>query len=101
MMRDQIAEICQAAVKKYGKEAQTWMAIEEMAELNNAIAKYRRERVGDDEVCEEIADVIIMCLQLAEIHGVDKVGNYLEAKLNRLKNKLNAANSKTNMAGEV
>ena len=89
MIGDQIAEICQAAIEKYGKEAQTWMAIEEMAELNNAIAKYRRGRVGDDEVCEEIADVIIMCLQLAEIHGVEKTEDYLEAKLERLCNKLN------------
>ena len=89
MMSDQMAEICQAAIEKYGKEAQTWMAIEEMAELNNAIAKYRRGRVGDDEVCEEIADVIIMCLQLAEIHGVEKTKDYLEAKLERLYNKLN------------
>lgn len=89
MISDQMAEICQAAIEKYGKEAQTWMAIEEMAELNDAIAKYRRGRVRDDEVCEEIADVIIMCLQLAEIHGVEKTKDYLEAKLERLYNKLN------------
>lgn len=101
MMSDKIAEICQAAVEKYGKEAQTWMAMEETAELCNALAKYRRKRVNEDEVCEEIADVIIMCLQLSEIFGVNKVGKFMEAKLTRLENKLHDTNSKTNVAGEV
>lgn len=101
MMSDKMAEICRAAVEKYGKEAQTWMAMEETAELCNALAKYRRKRVNEDEVCEEIADVIIMCIQLSEIFGVNKVGEFIEAKLTRLKNKLDATNSKTNVAGEV
>lgn len=67
MMSDRIADLCAEAVDIYGTEAQIWMAIEEMAELSNALAKHRRDRVTREDVCEEIADVVIMMIQLATI----------------------------------
>lgn len=83
-MNERIADLCAEAVDVYGEEAQTWMAVEEMAELTNAIAKHRRGRVTNEDVCEEIADVVIMMIQLAAIFGPDAVNDYLEQKIDRL-----------------
>ncbi len=87
-MNEKVADLCAEAVEVYGTEAQTWMAIEEMAELSNAIAKHRRGRVTNLDVCEEIADVAIMMIQLAYIYGADEVNDYLEQKIERLDKRL-------------
>ena len=81
-------KLCRKAVSLYGKEAQIWMAIEEMAELNNALAKHRRNRVTNEEVCEEIADVVIMMIQLSYIFGRDNVNNQIESKIKRLEERM-------------
>ena len=102
-MDEKVAEVCSKAVDIYGTEAQIWMAIEEMAELSNAIAKHRRDRVDRQDVCEEIADVSIMMIQLAYIFGAEDVNDYLEQKIDRLERRLakHVANSETDVAGEV
>ena len=84
MIDDKIVDVCTEAVEIYGNDAQIWMAIEEMAELTNALAKHRRGRVGNEEVCEEIADVIIMLVQLAYIFSPDDVCDFVEKKIERL-----------------
>jgi NTP pyrophosphatase (non-canonical NTP hydrolase) len=88
MMNEKVADICAEAVDVYGVEAQIWMAMEEMAELSNTIAKHRRDRVTREDVCEEIADVAIMMIQLAAIFGPDDVNDYLEQKIERLDKRL-------------
>ena len=45
------------------------MAIEECAELIDALMKYRRGRNSINDVVTEIADVQIMCSQLEIIFG--------------------------------
>jgi NTP pyrophosphatase (non-canonical NTP hydrolase) len=87
-MDKEVADLCAEAVDVYGAEAQIWMAIEEMAELSDAIAKHRRDRVTREDVCEEIADVAIMMIQLAAIFGPDEVNDYLEQKIDRLDKRL-------------
>lgn len=76
------------AIKTYGKEAQTQMLFEEMAELQNAICKLNRGRGSNRDVCEEIADVMIMCLQMAQIYGLELVEGWAEYKIARLKDRL-------------
>lgn len=102
-MDEKVAEVCSKAVDIYGTEAQVWMAIEEMAELSNAIAKHRRNRVNSQDVCEEIADVAIMMIQLAYIYGVEDVNDYLEQKIDRLERRLakHVTNSETDVAREI
>ena len=102
-MDEKVAEVCSKAVDIYGTEAQIWMAIEEMAELLNAISKHRRDRVNREDICEEIADVSIMMIQLAYIFGAEDVNDYLEQKIDRLERRLakHVANSETDVAGEV
>ena len=76
--------ICQAALEKYGQQAQVDMCIEECAELINALEKWRRGRNNSAEVCTEIADVLIMCHQMMEVFGVNETHGLMTFKLNRL-----------------
>lgn len=81
-------DICRAAIAKYGAQAQMDMCIEEYAELINAIEKYRRGRNTKADVITEIADVAIMCRQMALMFGVDEVGKEIDRKLERLKERM-------------
>lgn len=81
-------EVIKLAIKTYGKEAQTQMLFEEMAELQNAICKLNRGRGTAGDVCEEIADVMIMCLQMAQIYGPKAVEQMAQYKMRRLKDRL-------------
>ncbi len=82
-------EIIQRAIDTYGKEAQIQMLFEEMAELQNAICKLSRGRGTAGDVCEEIADVMIMCFQMAQIFGTKAVEQAANFKMIRLKDRLN------------
>lgn len=64
----------------YGFPAQAAMVVEECSELTNAICKFRRGRVGEDDIITEIADVIIMCEQLSNYFGKEKVALERERK---------------------
>ena len=88
MNTQEINKILTDAIHTYGEDAQIWMAIEEMSELSNALAKYRRGRVTREDVCEEIADVAIMMIQLSKIFGPDNVSDYFESKLDSLDKRL-------------
>ena len=84
----EINKILTDAIEIYGEDSQIWMTIEEMSELSNALAKYRRGRVTREDVCEEIADVAIMMIQLSKIFGPDDISDYLKSKLDRLDKRL-------------
>lgn len=68
--------------------AQAAMVVEECSELTNAICKFRRGRVGEDDIITEIADVMIMCEQLSNYFGKEKVALERERKLTRLEERL-------------
>lgn len=55
---------------------------------SNAICKFRRGRVGEDDIITEIADVMIMCEQLSNYFGKEKVALERERKLTRLEERL-------------
>lgn len=65
---------------------QAAMVVEECSELTNAICKFRRGRVGEDDIITEIADV--MCEQLSNYFGKEKVALERERKLTRLEERL-------------
>ena len=62
-------EILKGSIETFGAEPQILMAIEECAELIDALMKYRRGRNSINDVVTEIADVQIMCSQLEIIFG--------------------------------
>lgn len=89
-------ETLEAAILKYGSANQTDMAIEEMSELTKALLKERRQvKKGfdvssaesfEDDIAEEMADVIIMLVQLQMMfNNKAKVSWYINRKVKRLK----------------
>lgn len=92
MSEKEFDETISLAIETYGKEAQTQILFEEMAELQNALCKLARGRGTADQVCEEIADVMIMCLQMAQLYGPKDVEWWANYKITRLKDRLNVVN---------
>lgn len=80
--------VCKHAVDKFGPQSQIDMAIEECAELINALCKLRRERAGTLDVVTEIADVQIMCEQLAYMFGEKTVVDERKRKIERLRKRI-------------
>ena len=74
------------AIKTWGYASQLLMAVEEMAELTQAISHLLRGRnYAESEVIEELADVEVMCEQLRVIIDKnDKIDKIKEGKLARL-----------------
>lgn len=82
-----MSEILKAAIAVYGEEAQENMAIEECAELIQAINK--KHRGQGHNIPEEIADVEIMLEQLKIINDcAAETALIREQKLERLSNRL-------------
>lgn len=81
------SEIFKHAVYWWGKEAQTDMMIEEMAELTKAILNERRGR--DHNIAEEMADVKIMLAQMEIIfQNAGEVEQRFREKVARLDQRL-------------
>lgn len=89
-------ELLEKAIDTYGIEEQLLQTVEECAELIQAINKWRRskdrENIKDavDHLAEEIADCIIMLEQAKIITGEHKVNWWIEFKLQRLAERLEA-----------
>ena len=77
-------DLFETVITKLGYDTQKAMAIEECAELINALCKEKRGRAADEGIITEIADVRIMCEQLAIIYGKEKVRQERLRKLMRL-----------------
>ena len=95
MSREERIKLYEAAISKWGVEAQRNMAFEEIGELLTALARDRRGRATPEEIITELADVTIMCEQLATVLGFDLYKLEIERKLLRLRDeklKLNGDN---------
>lgn len=64
-------EIYKSMIEKFGKEAQTIVAIEELSELQKVLCKHLRGQTNFENIVEEIADVKIMLEQLELIFDCD------------------------------
>lgn len=70
-------QVIKEMIKKYGKDSQIDVCIEEMSELTKALVKERRTRLyncenafseaSKDDIKEELADVLFMCQYLCQI----------------------------------
>ncbi len=82
-------ELYKLAVKQWGCEAQTVLCIEELAELQQALAKVLRHGPNDtllDMVAEEIADVEITLAQMkCAYYLAEEVSYWREQKTERLR----------------
>ena len=84
------ASVLEKAIEKWGKEAQTIVAMEECAELIKECSKMLRGQGNIDHLIEEIADVLICIEQLEIIYGIDNGDVLTEQvfKLERLEKRL-------------
>lgn len=80
-----IEPTCQRAVETFGKVYEMVVAIEEMAELIQAITKVIRDKPDFENVAEEIADVDIAMGNLrCAFNNADKVKEWKNKKVLRL-----------------
>ena len=89
-------EIYRKAQKKWGKQLQLVVAMEEMAELTKQISKEIRGSPNHKELASEIADVRIMLEQIEFLMGQESLVPFKEMveseyvfKLKRLEGRLN------------
>lgn len=83
-MKAEHDETLRAATDAWGKEFHYTMVIEECAELIQAITHYLRGRCNMDKVLSEVADVTILCRQIAVDEGIELVDEQIDAKMERL-----------------
>lgn len=83
-MNDGERKICEAALKKWGIQAQLDMMIEEMAELTKAIIKWRRGKGDMKDLLREGVDVQLMMMQLETLFPVSDWYSELGVKLYRV-----------------
>lgn len=84
-------ETFQRAIDEWGINAQAEMAEEEAAEFIVASKHYARGKADDGDVIDELADIRIMYEQLAHFLGHERVENRVEAKMDRLRERLEDA----------
>lgn len=85
MEKEERKKLYQKAIDVWGGEAQRNMAFEELGELNTVLARDRRGRATKEEILTELADVTIMCEQLAVMLGYEDYEKELDRKLVRLR----------------
>lgn len=87
---EKIKKILQTVILENGIEKQSVIAMEELAELQQAISKAARGKLNKCNMAEEIADVYIVIMQMEMFYNisVDDVEKWLTAKLDRLENEL-------------
>lgn len=93
-MTDEQKAKCHEIADHYGEEHQMLKAVEEMAELTQAIIKYLDDPAEWNALIEELADVLIMVEQLDYLtqkwvaplgyeHYLSDVGHRISIKINR------------------
>ncbi len=88
-MTGQEREVFQQAIDAWGADAQSLCLLEEMAELQDALCKYKRGRRTADDIAEEVADVGIMLDQAKLIfHIEEKVEAQRARKVARVEERL-------------
>ena len=89
-MLEEIKKKCYIIIGNNWMSNQRMIAMEECAELIQAISKY--ERYGESNLSEEIADVLVMIIQLCLMEGIRKeeiekiMIQKLDRQLERIKN---------------
>lgn len=83
-------QLMKNAINKHGETLQTFVAMEEMAELTKELSKHMRGANNHDEVLEEVADVYIMLEQIKIMHNIpnSELHGMIAQKLYRLERSL-------------
>ena len=90
---EEYAAVLEENIKEHGVSEETVIAMEECAELIQAISKVRRYGFGGqykDNLIEELADVNIVIIELMMMFDIsqDEFYNVIDKKIQRIKNRL-------------
>ncbi len=77
--------IYRATLDRWGEEAQYDQAVEECAELIAVLKHFRRNKVDEAAVIDELADVVLMVGQLSYMFGEEKVEEAVRQKVAKLR----------------
>ena len=77
-------QLYRATLDKWGEAAQYDQMVEECAELITALKHFRRGKVDQQAVIDEIADVTLMLGQLTWMFGTELVEESVQKKLEKL-----------------
>ena len=88
-MKD-MERVYRAALEKWGVEAQYDQTIEECAELIAALKHLKRDKVDEEQIVSELADVTLMIGQLDWMFGEERVKAAVARKLEKLAGLLDA-----------
>jgi len=77
-------KLYQTTLEKWGEEAQYDQAVEECAELIAALKHYRRGKIDQQAVIDELADVTLMIGQLTWMFGEQNVEKAIREKRQKL-----------------
>ncbi len=82
--------VIRGVIDACGHKHQTVVAMEELAELSQQLAKCVRGLENHDHLVEEFADVIICLIQVKEMYNIEhsELQQAVTAKMNRLDNRL-------------
>lgn len=94
-MKIELSELEQLRITQartlWGVQAQVGMVNEECAELIVALNQHNRGRITSEDVASEVADVILMCLQMRDILGHQVVDDALKSKTERFMKRVESA----------
>lgn len=83
------------ALIAYGDRVQLTVAVEELAECQQAICKILRGGENFSHLAEEVADASIMLEQVRMMFSInDQVCDYMDAKVRRLDDRLKGGNDR-------
>lgn len=90
-MTDELDLTLREAVLRFGASAQMAVAIEELSELQRALARVYAGRMDRENIVEEIADVGIMLVQMQAVFGITEaeIADVQAIKIARLRRRLN------------
>ena len=77
-------KIYQATIARWGVDAQYDQAIEECAELIAALKHFKRGKISQQDVIDELADTTLMLGQLRWMFGEKLVAAAISKKLEKL-----------------
>jgi len=83
-------QLYQKTLDRWGEDAQYDQTVEECAELITALKHFRRGKVNQQAVIDELADVTLMLGQLTWMFGTEQVKKSVQKKLEKLHKLLEA-----------
>lgn len=76
------------ALNHFGETHQTNKALEELFELAVELTQWKKDAAHPPAIIDEIADVLVMMMQMALLHGWNEVVDRIDFKITRLERRL-------------